>query len=71
MTSQKVAIRGPREIRMVDGHTWTKREKRVACWSDFPCRVYIDLNHRDSQIWVPLVFDSLHIDNLIDLMSLM
>jgi hypothetical protein len=25
---------------------------RVACWSDFPCRVYIDSNHRNSRIWV-------------------
>jgi hypothetical protein len=27
---------GPREIRMVEGHTWTERRKRVACWSGFP-----------------------------------
>jgi hypothetical protein len=35
-TTRKVAIRGPREIRMVDGHTWTEREICVACWSGFP-----------------------------------
>jgi hypothetical protein len=29
----------------------------------FPCRVYIDSNHRDSRIWVPLVRVSLHIAN--------
>jgi hypothetical protein len=34
--SRKVAICGPREIRMVEGHTRTEREKRVACWSGFP-----------------------------------
>jgi hypothetical protein len=33
--SRKVAIRGPREIRMVEGHTRIEREKRVACWSSF------------------------------------
>jgi hypothetical protein len=33
--SQKVAICGPREIRMIEGHTRTERGKRVACWSDF------------------------------------
>jgi hypothetical protein len=36
----------------------------------FPCRVYIDLNRRDSQILVLLVCGSHHIDNLADLMSL-
>jgi hypothetical protein len=36
MTVWKVAICGPREIRMVMNHTWTKRGKRVACWSGFP-----------------------------------
>jgi hypothetical protein len=33
---QKVAIYGPREIRMVLDHTQTERGKRVACWLDFP-----------------------------------
>jgi hypothetical protein len=37
----------------------------------FPCRVYINSNYRDSQIWVPLVCDSHHVDNLMNLMSLM
>jgi hypothetical protein len=35
-TSWKVVICGPREIRMVEGHTWTERGKRVACWLGFP-----------------------------------
>jgi hypothetical protein len=29
----------------------------------FPCRVYIDLNHHDSQIWVSLVHGRLHVVN--------
>jgi hypothetical protein len=33
---QKVAICGPREIRMVVGHTRTERGNRVTCWSSFP-----------------------------------
>jgi hypothetical protein len=33
---ENVAIRGPREILMVKGHTWTERGKCVACWSGFP-----------------------------------
>jgi hypothetical protein len=36
----------------------------------FPCRVYINSNHRDSRIWVSLICDSHHVDNLTDLMSL-
>jgi hypothetical protein len=36
MTSRKVVIHEPREIRMVDDHTRTERGKRVACWSNFP-----------------------------------
>jgi hypothetical protein len=36
MNVRKVAIRGPREIRMVLDHTQIKRGKRVACWSGFP-----------------------------------
>jgi hypothetical protein len=32
---EKVAIRRPHEIRMVDGHTRTEREKCVVCWSSF------------------------------------
>jgi hypothetical protein len=34
----------------------------------FPRRVYIDSNHLDSQIWVPLVCGSHHVDNLMNLM---
>jgi hypothetical protein len=37
----------------------------------FPCRVYIDSNRRDSQIWVSLVCGSHHIDNLTNFMSLL
>jgi hypothetical protein len=48
--SRKVAICGPCETRMVDGHTRTERGKRVACWPGFSCMVYIDSNHRDSRI---------------------
>jgi hypothetical protein len=33
----------------------------------FPCRVYIDSNHRDSRIWVSLVCGSHHVDNLMSL----
>jgi hypothetical protein len=29
---------------MIDGHTWIERGMCVTGWSDFPCRVYIDLN---------------------------
>jgi hypothetical protein len=36
MTSEKVAIHGSCEIRMVEGHKWTKHGKHVACWSGFP-----------------------------------
>jgi hypothetical protein len=35
MTVHRVAICGPREIRMVLNHTWTERGKRVVCWSGF------------------------------------
>jgi hypothetical protein len=37
----------------------------------FPCSMYIDLNCRDSRIGVPLVCGSHHVDNIINLMSLM
>jgi hypothetical protein len=33
---------------MVWGHTWTERGKHVACWLDFPSRVYIDSNFLES-----------------------
>jgi hypothetical protein len=36
MTLRKDAIRGAREIRMVEGYTRTERGKCVACWSGFP-----------------------------------
>jgi hypothetical protein len=36
MTTWKVAIIGPCEIRMVKGYTRTEREKCMACWSGFP-----------------------------------
>jgi hypothetical protein len=35
---------------MVRDHTQIKRGGRMACWSGFPYRVYIDSNRRDSQI---------------------
>jgi hypothetical protein len=34
--SQKIDIRGSREIRMIDGHMRTEHGKHVACWSGFP-----------------------------------
>jgi hypothetical protein len=34
--SRKAAMRGPREICMVEGHTRTERGKRMAYWSGFP-----------------------------------
>jgi hypothetical protein len=51
-TTWKVAMHWPREIRMVWDHTRTERGMHVVCWSGFPCQVYIDLNHRESRIWV-------------------
>jgi hypothetical protein len=51
-TTLNVATRWPREIHMIWDHTRTEREMRVACWSGFPCRMYINSNHRDSWIWV-------------------
>jgi hypothetical protein len=36
MTTWKVAICGPHEIRMVLDHMQTERGKCVACWSGFP-----------------------------------
>jgi hypothetical protein len=36
MTIQKVAMYGPREIRMVIDHMRTERGKCVACWLGFP-----------------------------------
>jgi hypothetical protein len=32
----------------------------------FLCRVYIDSNHHDSQIWVLLVCGSQHVENLMN-----
>jgi hypothetical protein len=63
MTSRKVAMHWPREIRMVWDHTQIERGMCVVCWSGFPCRVYIDSNRRNSRIWVPLVRGSLHVVN--------
>jgi hypothetical protein len=64
MTSRKVAMHWLREIRMAWDHTQTEHGMRVVCWSSFPYMVYIDSNHCDSQIWVPLVYGSHHVDNL-------
>jgi hypothetical protein len=52
MTMRKVAMCWPREICIVWDYTRTERGMRMACWSGFPCRVYINSNHRDSRIWV-------------------
>jgi hypothetical protein len=51
-TAWKVAMHWPREIHMVWDHTRTECGMCVACWSCFSCRVYIDLNRPNSQIWV-------------------
>jgi hypothetical protein len=48
MNSWKVAIHIPHEIRMVDGHTQTKRGKRVACWLGFPLQGV----HRFESLWL-------------------
>jgi hypothetical protein len=50
MTVQKVAICGPREIRMVERHTQTEYGKRVVCWSDFPLQGAHQFESFDSQI---------------------
>jgi hypothetical protein len=55
---------------MVWDRTWTEHGMPVVCWSGFPCRVYIDLNHHDSQISELLVCNNHHVDNLTNLMSL-
>jgi hypothetical protein len=52
LTSWKVAMHWLCEIRMIWDHTRTKRGMCVACWSVFPCRVYIDSNQHNSRIWV-------------------
>jgi hypothetical protein len=51
-TTRKVAMCWPCEIRMVWDHMQNECGMRVVCWSGFPYKVYIDLNRRDSQIWV-------------------
>jgi hypothetical protein len=47
-----VAMRWPREIHMVRGHTWTECGMCVACWPGFPYMVYIVSNHCNSRIWL-------------------
>jgi hypothetical protein len=49
---------------MVWDHTQTECGKRVACWSGFSYRVYINSNHYDS--WI-MVCGRQHIDNLMAL----
>jgi hypothetical protein len=62
--SWKVAIRGPREIRMVEGHTRTEREKRVTCWLGFPLHgVHWFESLRLSDMSNRLSRDSLHVVN--------
>jgi hypothetical protein len=51
-----------KRTRGIRGLTW-KRMCHV--YRVFPCRVYIDSNHRDSRIYVTLVHGSLHEANLI------
>jgi hypothetical protein len=65
MTMRKVAICGPCEIRMVEGHTWTERGKRVACWLGFPMQgVHRFELPRLSDMSNHLPRGSLHIENL-------
>jgi hypothetical protein len=58
--SRRVAICGPREIRMILDHTWTEYGKCVACWSDFPLQgvhrfespLLLDMSNR---LFVPVI----------------
>jgi hypothetical protein len=51
--SWKVATYGDRPQEVYAGGTWTSvGSVCVMLIRFFPCRVYIDLNHRDSWIWV-------------------
>jgi hypothetical protein len=52
MTTWRLTMHWPCDIRMVWDHMRTERGMRVAYWSGFPYRVYINSNRRDSQIWV-------------------
>jgi hypothetical protein len=47
--------------RKVAMHPRTKRGMCVVCWLGFPSRVYIDSNHHDSRIWVPLICGNHHV----------
>jgi hypothetical protein len=68
---RNVAIRGSCEIRMVNGHTRTKRGKRVACWSGFPLQgVHRFELPRLSDISTAYSWPSSH-SKLTNLMSLM
>jgi hypothetical protein len=68
---RNVAIRGSCEIRMVNGHTQTKRGKRVACWSGFPLQgVHRFEFPRLSDISTAYSWPSSH-SKLTNLMSLM
>jgi hypothetical protein len=53
--------------------SWTIRGPSVkSVWRVsrvFSCRVYIDSNRHDFRIWVPLICDSHHIDNLMTWMQ--
>jgi hypothetical protein len=63
--SLNVAICGPHEIHMVEGHMWTERGMRVACWSDFPLQgVHRFESPRFSDMSNRLSHDNLYIANL-------
>jgi hypothetical protein len=59
------------------GDVWSRAKRELSVESMwcvdriFPCRVYIDSNHRDSRMSVPLICGSQHIDNLTNSMSLL
>jgi hypothetical protein len=69
-TMWKVDICGAREIRLVESHTWTKRENVWLVGRIFPYRVYIDSNRHDSRIWVTGCLCQLERSNLMNLTCL-
>jgi hypothetical protein len=48
--SEMLSCMGTAHRKRTPGVRGLEWEAYVACWSVFPCRVYIDSNRRDSQI---------------------
>jgi hypothetical protein len=48
--SERLSRMGTARRKRMPGVGGLEREAYVACWSGFPCRVYIDSNRCDSQI---------------------